>query len=150
MSVSVKMSHLPLILASLIMMPGVLSNRSGIYETTFSEFAWFSSDLRNPCNRINDKNGTFSSNTYRPNKSKLRFTAGNIERRMRSIQVFECSDYSMQLTSLPKFSFEKGTIEHESLYKQIMLYSVHFRVMAHDWKHGQTCHTTPNLRRLQK
>ena len=143
------MSHLPLILASL-MLPGVLGSRSGIYETTFSEFAWFTRDLRNPCSRININNGTFSSNTYRPKKGKLRFTAGNIERRMRSIRVFECSDYSMQLISLPEFYFETGTIEHESLYKQIMLYSVHFRVMAHDWKHGQTCHTKPNLRRLQK
>ena len=134
------------------MLPGVLGNRSGTYETTFSEFAWFTCDLRNPCNSINVNNGNFRSDTYRPKKGKLRFTAGNIERRIQErIQVSECSDYyPMQLTSLPEFSFQNGTIEHGDLYKQIMLYSAHFRVMTHDWKHGQTCHTTPNLRRLQK
>ena len=52
------------------------------------------------------------------------------------------------MTSLPQMYFD-NEVNQEDIYKQIILYSAHFRGMAHDWKLGQTCGSTrPNHRKL--
>ena len=127
-----------------ILLPCVLGSfrgRTGINQATFSEFSWFTEDLRNPC-----------SNHNQLSNLQLKIVSGNLKSRITSQQnkyFSECSTIStIPLTSLTQLHFD-NEVDQEDIYKQIILYSAHFRGMAHDWKLGQTCGSTrPNLRNL--
>ena len=128
-----------------ILLPCVIaSGRTGINQATFSEFSWFTRDLRNPC-----------SNNIQLNNHELMLVSRNLRSRIRSQRnnyFPECSSMSsIHLESLPQLYFDDYLVDHEDIYKQILLHSAHFRAMAHDWKLGQTCGSLrPNHKKLAR
>ena len=85
-----------------ILLPCVLGSfrgRTGINQATFSEFSWFTEDLRNPC-----------SNHNQLSNLQLKIVSGNLKSRITSQQnkyFSECSTIStIPLTSLTQMYFD--------------------------------------------